>query len=78
MSASSPHQTDKGHFLFPFPSPLETTEGRSVCSFLSERDTADRNFALAYYLQENKVSLALSFTAWSRVEWCRCSRQEPS
>ena len=26
-------------------------------SFLSERETADRNFALGYYLKENKVSM---------------------
>ena len=28
----------------------------SACRFLSERDTADRNFAIAYYLKENQVS----------------------
>ena len=29
--------------------------GFSNSVFLSERQTADRNFALAYYMQENKV-----------------------
>ena len=27
-------------------------------SFLSERESADRNFALAYYMKENKVSFS--------------------
>ena len=37
----------------------DLTEGEYVgfsnSVFLSERQTADRNFALAYYMQENKV-----------------------
>ena len=31
-----------------------------IFSYLSERESADRNFALAYYMRENKVNIDLN------------------
>jgi glutaminase len=41
----------------------DSTIGFDNATYLSEKDTADRNFALSYYMQENKV-----FPANTRIE----------
>ena len=37
----------------------KTVMYQNNCRYLSERETADRNFCLGYYMKENKVRFSL-------------------
>ena len=44
------------------------------CRYKSERETADRNYALAYYMRENKVQwfremINIVFTKSTKLKW---------
>ena len=39
------------------------------CRFLSERETADRNFALGYYMKENRVGISILYLQSHKTGW---------